>query len=121
MIQMESVLDVVDNSGAKKVKCIKVLGGSHHMHAYINDVIVVSVVDAMPNAKIKSGEVYRALIVCTKKGLVRKDGTTVSFSRNAAVLLNKQGEMLGTRVLSPVTRELSELFPKVVSLSKEVV
>ena len=121
MIQMQSVLDVADNSGAKKVMCIKVLGGSHHMIAGIGDVIVVSVKEALPNGKVKKGDVHRALIVRTKKGVRRPDGSTITFNNNAVVLLNKQEEPLGTRVFGPVTRELrAKKFLKIVSLAEEV-
>ena len=121
MIQMQSILNVADNSGAKKVMCIKVLGGSHHMIAALGDVIVVSIKEALPNGKVKKGEVYRALIVRTKYGVKRQDGSTVKFDSNAVVLLNKQGEPLGTRVFGPVTRELrAKKFVKIVSLAEEV-
>ena len=121
MIQMQSVLDVADNSGAKRVMCIKVLGGSHRMFAHIGDVIVVSVKDAIPNGKIKKGEVHRALIVRTKVGVRRGDGSMIKFDTNSVVLLNKQGEPLGTRVFGPVTRELrAKKFLKIVSLAEEV-
>lgn len=121
MIQMQSILNVADNSGAKKVMCIKVLGGSHHMEASIGDVIVVSVKDAIPESKIKKGEVCRALIIRTKTGVVRPDGSSIKFDSNAVVLLNKQEELIGTRVFGPVTRELrARKFLKVVSLAEEV-
>lgn len=121
MIQMQSVLDVADNSGAKKVMCVKVLGGSHHMDASIGDVIVVSIKAATPDSKIKKGEVCRALIVRTKVGVRRPDGSSIKFDSNAVVLLNKQEELIGTRVFGPVTRELrSKKFLKVVSLAEEV-
>lgn len=122
MIQMQTILDVVDNSSAKKVMCIKVLGGSHHMIAGIGDVIVVSVKEAIPHGKVKKGEVHKALIVRTKKGVKRPDGSTINFDTNAVVLLNKQGEPLGTRVFGPVTRELrAKKFLKIVSLAEEVI
>lgn len=121
MIQMQSILEVADNSGAKKVMCIKVLGGSHHMIAEMGDVIVVSIKEAIPNGKVKKGDVCKALIVRTKKGAVRSDGSVIKFDTNAAVLLNKQGEPIGTRVFGPVTRELRrKKFLKVVSLAEEV-
>jgi large subunit ribosomal protein L14 len=121
MIQMQSVLNVADNSGAKKVMCIKVLGGSHHMIAAIGDVIVVSIKEAMPNGKVKKGEVHRALIVRTKTGVRRPDGSVIKFDTNAVVLLSKQGEPVGTRVFGPVTRELrAKKFVKIVSLAEEV-
>lgn len=121
MIQMQSILNVADNSGGKKVMCIKVLGGSHHMIAGLGDVIVVSIKEAIPNGKVKKGDVHRALIVRTKKGVRRQDGSTIKFDSNAVVLLNKQGEPIGTRVFGPVTRELrSKKFVKIVSLAEEV-
>lgn len=121
MIQMQSILDVADNSGAKKVMCIKVLGGSHHMIAHLGDVIVVSIKSALPNGKVKKGEVHRAVIVRTKTGKRRIDGSNIKFASNAVVLLNKQGEPIGTRVFGPVTRELrAKKFLKIVSLSPEV-
>ncbi|WPY00531.1 50S ribosomal protein L14 [Candidatus Trichorickettsia mobilis] len=120
MIQMQSVLNVADNSGAKKVMCIKVLGGSHHMIAVLGDIIVVSIKEALPNGKVKKGEVHRAVIVRTKCGVRRHDGR-VKFDSNAVVLLNKQGEPLATRVFGPVPRELrARKFIKIVSLAEEV-
>ncbi len=121
MIQMQSILDVADNSGAKRVMCIKVLGGSHHMIANLGDVIVVSIKAALPNGKVKKGDVHRALIVRTKSGVRRPDGSNIKFDGNAVVLLNKQGEPIGTRVFGPVTRELrAKKFLKIVSLAEEV-
>ncbi len=121
MIQMQSVLDVVDNSGAKKVMCIKVLGGSNHMVANCCSVIVVSVKSAIPSGKVKKGEVHRALIVRTKKGVRRSDGSTIQFDSNSVVLVNKQNEPIGTRVFGPVPRELRGYgFGKIVSLAAEV-
>lgn len=121
MIQMQSILDVADNSGAKKVMCIKVLGGSHHMIADLGAVIVVSIREALPKGKVKKGDVCRALIVRTKKGVRRADGSTIKFDSNAVVLLNKQGEPMGTRVFGPVTRELrAKKFVKIMSLAEEV-
>ena len=121
MIQMQTILNVADNSGAKKVMCIKVLGGSHHMIAGIGDVIVVSVKDAIPHGKVKKGDVHRALIVRSKKGVRRADGSFISFDTNSVVLLNKQGEPIGTRVFGPVCRELRrEKFLKILSLAEEV-
>lgn len=121
MIQMQSILNVADNSGAKKVMCIKVLGGSHHMIAGLGDVIVVSVKEAIPNGKVKKGEVHKALIVRTKYGVSRADGSNIKFDGNAVVLLNKQGEPIGTRVFGPVARELrAKKFLKIVSLAEEV-
>jgi len=121
MIQMQSTLSVADNSGAKKVMCIKVLGGSHHMVAKLGDVIVVSVKEAIPGGKVKKGDVCKAIIVRTKKEVVRDDGSTIKFDDNAAVLLGKQGEPIGTRVFGPVTRELRKSKNvKIMSLAKEV-
>ena len=121
MIQMQSILDVADNSGAKSLMCIKVLGGSHHMIADLGDVIVVSIKAALPNGKVKKGDVHRALIVRTKSGVRRPDGSNIKFDGNAVVLLNKQGEPIGTRVFGPVTRELrAKKFLKIVSLAEEV-
>ena len=121
MIQMQSNLDVADNSGAKRVMCIKVLGGSKRKFAAIGDVIVVSVKDAIPRGRVKKGDVHRAVIVRTAKELRRADGTAIRFDRNAAVLINKQGEPIGTRIFGPVTRELrSKKFMKIVSLAPEV-
>jgi large subunit ribosomal protein L14 len=121
MIQMQTVLDVADNSGAQKVQCIKVLGGSKRKVASIGDVIVVSVKAAMPRGKVKKGDVHRAVIVRTAKEVKRADGSTIGFDKNAAVLLNKQNEPIGTRIFGPVTRELrSKKFMKIVSLAPEV-
>lgn len=121
MIQMRTHLNVADNSGAKKVMCIKVLGGSKRRYASIGDVIVVSVKDAIPNGKIKKGEVSKALIVRTKSGVRRTDGSLIRFDNNAVVLLNNQLQPVGTRVFGPVTRELrTENFMKIVSLALEV-
>lgn len=121
MIQMQSVLNVADNSGAKKVMCIKVLGGSHHMVAEMGEIIVVSVKEALPRTKVKKGEVHRAVIVRTKKEQKRLDGSTIKFDENAVVLLNKQNEPIGTRVFGPVTRELRrKKFLRIVSLAEEV-
>lgn len=121
MIQMQSILNVADNSGAKKVMCIKVLGGSHHMIAKLGDVIVVSVKDALPNSKVKKGEVYRALIIRTKSGARRLDGSAIRFDSNAVVLLDKQLELVATRIFGPVPRELrAKKFIKVMSLADEV-
>jgi large subunit ribosomal protein L14 len=121
MIQMQSNLDVADNSGARRVMCIKVLGGSKRKYASIGDVIVVSVKDAIPRGRVKKGDVHRAVIVRTAKELRRQDGTAIRFDRNAAVLINKQGEPIGTRIFGPVTRELrGKKFMKIVSLAPEV-
>ncbi len=121
MIQMQSNLEVADNSGARKVQCIKVLGGSGRKSAGVGDVIVVSVKEAIPRGRVKKGDVYRAVIVRTSKEIRRDDGTAIRFDRNAAVLLNKQNEPIGTRIFGPVTRELrSRNFMKIVSLAPEV-
>ncbi len=121
MIQMQSNLDVADNSGARRVMCIKVLGGSKRKYASIGDVIVVSVKDAIPRGRVKKGDVHQAVIVRTAKALRRADGTAIRFDRNAAVLINKQGEPIGTRIFGPVTRELrGKKFMKIVSLAPEV-
>lgn len=121
MIQMQSILEVADNSGAKKVMCIKVLGGSHHMVAKLGDVIVVSVKEAIPGGKVKKGDVYKGVIVRTKTGVVRPDGSTIKFDKNALVLLNKQDEPIGTRVFGPVTRELRvKKYVRIMSLAEEV-
>ena len=121
MIQMQSNLEVADNSGARRVQCIKVLGGSGRRSAGVGDVIVVSVKEAIPRGRVKKGDVYRAVIVRTAKEVRRDDGTAIRFDRNAAVLLNKQNEPIGTRIFGPVTRELrSRNFRKIVSLAPEV-
>lgn len=121
MIQMQSRLDVADNSGARQVQCIKVLGGSHHNIASIGDVIVVSIKDALPRGKVKKGEVHRAVIVRTAKEVKRQDGSSIRFDRNAAVLINKANEPIGTRIFGPVARELrAKRFMKIVSLAPEV-
>ncbi|MCL4148946.1 UNVERIFIED_CONTAM: hypothetical protein GTU68_025992 [Idotea baltica] len=121
MIQMQSNLDVADNSGAKRIQCIKVLGGSHRRYAGIGDVIKVSVKDAIPRGKVKKGEVYNAVVVRTAKGVRRPDGSLIRFDGNAAVLLNAQLQPIGTRIFGPVTRELrTEKFMKIISLAPEV-
>ena len=121
MIQMQSMLDVADNSGARSVMCIKVLGGSHRRYAAIGDIIKVSVKEAIPRGKVKKGDVVDAVVVRTKKGVRRADGSVIRFDSNAAVLLNNQHEPIGTRIFGPVTRELrSEQFMKSVSLAPEV-
>ena len=121
MIQMQSNLEVADNSGARRIQCIKVLGGSGRRSAGVGDVIVVSVKEAIPRGRVKKGDVYRAVIVRTAKEVRRDDGTAIRFDRNAAVLLNKQNEPIGTRIFGPVTRELrSRNFMKIVSLAPEV-
>jgi large subunit ribosomal protein L14 len=121
MIQMQTSLDVADNSGAKKVMCIKVLGGSHRRYAGIGDIIKVSVKDAIPRGRVKKGEVYNALVVRTRKGVRRSDGSVIRFDGNAAVILNNQLQPIGTRIFGPVTRELrGEKFMKIISLAPEV-
>ncbi len=121
MIQMQTMLDAADNSGARQVQCIKVLGGSHRRYAAIGDVIKVSVKEAIPRGKVKKGEVYNAVVVRTRKGVRRPDGSVVRFDSNAAVLLNSKLEPIGTRIFGPVTRELrGERFMKIVSLAPEV-
>ncbi len=121
MIQMTSVLDVADNSGAKKVYCIKVLGGTRRRYATIGDVVIVSVREAIPGAKVKKGEVARAVIVRTKRELARADGSFIKFDGNSAVLINKENEPIGTRIFGPVARELrAKRFMKIISLAPEV-
>jgi large subunit ribosomal protein L14 len=121
MIQPESTLEVADNSGARKVACIRVLGGSRRKYASIGDIIVVSVKDAIPNARVKRGEVRRAVVVRTKKGIPRPDGSYIRFDDNAAVLLDMQREPVGTRIFGPVARELrGRKFMKIISLAPEV-
>jgi len=121
MIQMQSMLDVADNTGARRVMCIKVLGGSKRRYAGIGDVIVVSVQEAIPRGKVKKGEVLKAVIVRTCKGVRRPDGSVIRFDKNAAVLLNNQLQPIGTRIFGPVTRELrGEQFMKIISLALEV-
>jgi large subunit ribosomal protein L14 len=121
MIQMQSMLSAADNSGARQVQCIKVLGGSKRRYAQIGDVIKVTVKDAIPRGKVKKGEVYDALVVRTKTGVRRSDGSKIRFDGNAAVLLNQKLEPIGTRIFGPVTRELrGERFMKIVSLAPEV-
>jgi large subunit ribosomal protein L14 len=121
MIQMQSILSAADNSGAKRVMCIKVLGGSKRRYAGIGDVIKVSIKDAIPRGRVKKGEVYNAVVVRTRKGVRRKDGSLIRFDGNAAVLLNARLEPIGTRIFGPVTRELrSGKFMKIISLAPEV-
>jgi large subunit ribosomal protein L14 len=121
VIQQTSVLDVADNSGAKKVYCIKVLGGTRRRYASIGDVIIVSVREAIPNSKVKKGEVARAVIVRTSKELARSDGSSIRFDGNSAVLINKENEPIGTRIFGPVARELrAKRFMKIISLAPEV-
>jgi large subunit ribosomal protein L14 len=121
MIQVETRLTVADNSGAKEVLCIKVLGGSKRRYASVGDVIVVSIKEAMPKGKVKKGDVHRAVVVRTRQAIKRNDGTLINFDRNAAVLINKQGEPIGSRIFGPVTRELrGSGYMKIVSLAPEV-
>lgn len=121
MIQMRTMLDVADNSGARRVMCIKVLGGTRRRYAGIGDVIKVSVKEAIPRGKVKKGEVLNAVIVRTKKGVRRSDGSSIRFDENAVVLLNAQLQPIGTRVFGPITRELrGESFMKIISLAPEV-
>ena len=121
MIQMQSMLDAADNSGARRVMCIKVLGGSHRRYARIGDVIKVTVKEAIPRGKVRKGEIYSAVVVRTRKGVRRPDGSQIRFDKNAAVLLNNQLQPIGTRIFGPVTRELrSERFRRIVSLAPEV-
>ena len=118
---MQTNLDVADNSGAKRVMCIKVLGGSHRRYAGIGDIIKVSVKDAIPRGRVKKGDVYNALVVRTRKGVRRADGSVIRFDGNAAVILNNQLQPIGTRIFGPVTRELrGEKFMKIISLAPEV-
>ncbi len=121
MIQMQSNLEVADNSGARRVQCIKVLGGSRRRFASVGDVIVVSVTEAIPRGRVKKGEIQRAVIVRTAKEIRRADGSAIRFDRNAAVLIDPQGEPIGTRIFGPVTRELrAKGYMKIISLAPEV-
>jgi large subunit ribosomal protein L14 len=121
MIQTESYLDVADNSGARRVMCIKVLGGSHRRYAAVGDIIKVTVKEAIPRGKVRKGQVLKAVVVRTKKGVRRQDGSLIKFDDNAAVLLNNQDAPIGTRIFGPVTRELrGEKFMKIISLAPEV-
>ena len=121
MIQTESQLEVADNSGARRVQCIKVLGGSHRRYAHIGDIIKVSVKEAIPRGKVKKGQVMNAVVVRTRKGVRRSDGSLIKFDGNAAVLLNANNQPIGTRIFGPVTRELrGEQFMKIISLAPEV-
>lgn len=121
MIQTQSYLDVADNSGARRIMCIKVLGGSHRRYAHVGDVIKVTVKEAIPRGKVKKGQVLKAVVVRTKKGVRRQDGSLIKFDDNAAVILNNQEAPIGTRIFGPVTRELrGEKFMKIVSLAPEV-
>ena len=122
MIQTQSYLEVADNSGARRVMCIKVLGGSHRRYARVGDLIKVTVKEAIPRGKVKKGQVMTAVVVRTKKGVRRSDGSTIKFDDNAAVLLNAQDAPIGTRIFGPVTRELrGEKFMKIISLAPEVI
>ena len=121
MIQMHTNLDVADNSGARQVQCIKVLGGSKRKTASVGDIIVVAIQDALPRGHVKKGDVYKAVIVRTASDIRRKDGSVIRFDSNAAVLINKDGEPIGTRIFGPVTRELrAKKFMKIISLAPEV-
>ncbi len=120
MIQMQTMLDVADNSGARQVMCFKVLGGSKRRYAYVGDVIKVTVKDAIPRGKVKKGEVYDAVVVRTRHGVRRPDGSIIRFDSNAAVLLDNKKEPIGTRIFGPVTRELREKFMRIISLAPEV-
>ena len=121
MIQMQTMLGVADNSGARRLMCVKVLGGSKRRYAGVGDVIKVSIKEAIPRSKVKKGEIYNAVVVRTKKGVRRPDGSLIRFDSNAAVLLNNQLQPVGTRIFGPVTRELrTENFMKIVSLAPEV-
>ena len=122
MIQTETMLEIADNSGARKVQCIKVLGGSRRRYAHIGDVIKVAVKEAIPRGRVKKGQVMDALVVRTRKGVRRPDGSLIKFDQNAAVLLNAQKQPVGTRIFGPVTRELrTENFMRIVSLAPEVI
>ena len=122
MIQTETMLEIADNSGARRVQCIKVLGGSHRRYAHIGDVIKVAVKEAIPRGRVKKGQVMDALVVRTRKGVRRPDGSLIKFDQNAAVLLNAQKQPVGTRIFGPVTRELrTENFMRIVSLAPEVI
>ena len=121
MIQTETMLEIADNSGARKVQCIKVLGGSHRRYAGIGDIIKVSVKEAIPRGRVRKGQVMDAVVVRTRKGVRRQDGSLIKFDQNAAVLLNANKQPIGTRIFGPVTRELrSERFMRIVSLAPEV-
>ncbi|MDC0985738.1 50S ribosomal protein L14 [Alphaproteobacteria bacterium] len=122
MIQMQTNLDVADNSGARRVQCIKVLGGSKRRTAGVGDIIVVSVKEAIPRGRVQKGDVHKAVVVRTAKEIRRQDGSSIRFDRNAAVLINPQGEPIGTRIFGPVTRELrAKQFMKIISLAPEVI
>jgi len=122
MIQTQTILEVADNSGARRVQCIKVLGGSHRRYARIGDVIKVSIKEAIPRGKVKKGDVMNAVVVRTRQGVRRQDGSLIRFDENAAVLLNNQRQPIGTRIFGPVTRELrGDQFMKIISLAPEVI
>ena len=122
MIQTQTYLDVADNSGARRVMCIKVLGGSHRRYASVGDIIRVTIKEAIPRGKVKKGQVMKAVVVRTRKGVRRPDGSLIKFDDNAAVLLNNQDAPIGTRICGPVTRELrGEKFMKIISLAPEVI
>ncbi len=122
MIQTESELEIADNSGARRVKCIKVLGGSHRRYAHIGDIIKVTVKEAIPRGRVQKGQVMNAVVVRTRKGVRRGDGSLIKFDENAAVLLNQQNQPVGPRIFGPVTRELrTENFMRIVSLAPEVI
>ncbi|MBT4686991.1 MAG: 50S ribosomal protein L14 [Rhodospirillaceae bacterium] len=122
MIQSETILEVADNSGARRVQCIKVLGGSKRRYASVGDVIVVSIKEAIPRGRVKKGDIHRAVVVRTAKDIHRTDGSAIRFDRNAAVLINAQNEPVGTRIFGPVTRELrSKNHMKIISLAPEVI
>ncbi len=121
MIQMQTALEVADNSGARRVQCIKVLGGSKRTTAHVGDVVVVTVKEAIPRGRVKKGDIHRAVIVRTAKEIHRDDGSTIRFDSNAAVLINRQNEPIGTRIFGPVPRELrAQKFMKIISLAPEV-
>jgi len=120
-MKMQSMLEAADNSGAKQLKCIKVLGGSHRRYAGIGDIVKVSIKEAIPHSKVKKGEIHQAVVVRTRKGVRRSDGSLIRFDGNAAVLLNNQFQPIGTRIFGPVTRELrTERFMRIISLAPEV-
>ena len=122
MIQTETMLEVADNSGARRVQCIKVLGGSKRKYASVGDIIVVSIKEAIPRGRVKKGDIHRAVVVRTAKEIHRMDGSAIRFDRNAAVLINPQNEPIGTRIFGPVTRELrSKSHMKIISLAPEVI
>jgi len=121
MIQVETMLDVADNSGARRVQCIKVLGGSKRRYAGVGDIIKITIKEAMPNSRVRKGELFNAVVVRTRHGVRRPDGSLIRFDHNAAVLLNEQKQPVGTRIFGPVTRELrSEQFMRIISLAPEV-